>query len=128
MSNRLPRILLVLAALLLGGGGIVHGLAFRKAMPVISGSNLPAFYAHSAETLWLGDATTLIAVGLFYLYIAVRPAGASRTAILLVTLVPFSTAVLLYAFVGNFLPGHILIAASLLAVAAALLFPSTRPA
>ena len=124
MRNRLPRILLVLAALLLAGGGVVHALAFWKAMTVISGSDLPAFYAHAFESLWLADATTLIAVGLFCLYVAARPAGASRTALLFVTLIPLATALLLYVFVGNFLPGHILIAASLLVGVATLLFPS----
>jgi hypothetical protein len=129
MSKGLPRILLVLAAFLLAGGGAVHALAFRKALPVIAGSNLPAFYANACKALWLSDATTLIAAGLFYLIVAARPSIASGTAVALVALVPASTAVLIYAFVGNFLPGHILIAASVLAVIAALRFPgSTRTA
>jgi hypothetical protein len=128
MSNRLPRILLVLAALLLGGGGVFNALAFRKALPVIAGSNLPAFDAHALEALWLIDSTTLLSVALFYLYIVMRPAGASRTALLLVTLVPLATALLIYNFVGNFLPGHILIVATLLATVAAILFPSASRA
>jgi hypothetical protein len=124
MSNRLPRILLVLAAFLLAGGGVFHALAFRKALSVIEGSNLPAFDAHAVEALWLSDATTLVAVASFYLYIAARPAAASRTALLLVTLIPLATALLIYTFVGNFIPGHILIVATLLAAVAAMLFPS----
>ncbi len=128
MSNRVSRGLLVLAALLLAAGGVVHALAFRKALPVIAGSNLPAFYANACKALWLGDATTLIGVGLFSLYLAARPSGASRVAILFVALVPFATAILLYVFVGNFWPGHILIAASLLMVVAAALLPSPRSA
>ena len=126
MGNWISRTLLVLAALLLAGGGIVHALAFRKALIVIAGSNLPAFYANACKGLWLSDATTLIAVGLFYLFVAARPGAAGRTAILLVTLVPLATAILLYTFLGNFLPGHILIAASVLASAAA--FGSRRSA
>ena len=124
MGNRLARILLVLAALLLAGGGAVHALAFRKALAVIVGSNLPVFYANSLKALWLSDATTLIAVGVFYLFAAARPVIASRAAILLVALVPVATAILIYLFVGNFLPGHILVAASVLAAFAAFLLPS----
>jgi hypothetical protein len=124
MSGRISRILLVLAALLLAGGGVVHALAFRKAQVAIVSSNLPVFYANACKALWLGDATTLVAVALFYLYVAARPADAGRSALLVVMLVPLATALLIYAFVGNFLPGHVLIAASLLVAVAAMLFPS----
>ena len=128
MGNWKSRTLLVLAALLLAGGGIVHALAFRKALIVIAGSNLPAFYANACKGLWLSDATTLIAVGLFCLYLAVRPEAASRAAILLVALIPLATAILIYGFIGSFLPGHILIAASLLVAAGAFAKPSAAPA
>jgi hypothetical protein len=128
MGNRISRILFILAALLLAGGGVVHAAAFRGALPAFAASRLLPFYANASKALWLSDATTLIAVGLFCLYLAVRPEAASRAAILLVALIPLATAILIYGFIGSFLPGHILIAASLLVAAGAFAKPSAAPA
>lgn len=125
MNTRLPRILLVLAALLLIGGGVFHALAFGKALPIIGSAHLPDLYARFFKALWLCDSTTLIATGLFFALVAARPSIAGRWAIVLVALIPAATAVLVYAFVGNFLPGHILVTASLLAIVAAFRFPRT---
>lgn len=125
MSIRVARVLLVLAAVLLVGGGIIHAHAFGKALSIIGSAHLPDLYARFFKALWLCDSTTLIVTGLFFALVAARPSIAGRWAIALVALIPAATALLVYVFVGNFLPGHILVTASLLAIVAAFRLPRT---
>lgn len=103
------------AAVLSGFGGVMHAAAFRKAVTAFAGSNLPHFYAGSSKGLWLADSATLLILAVIFGVVAVRPSAASRSIVMLVTLIPAATAVLLYTFLGGFYAGHLLLVISALA-------------
>ena len=123
MNTPLPRILLVVAALIQGAGGVIHALAFAKAETVLENVSAPAFYVNSFKALWLGDSVTLVAVAFILLCITARPALASRWVVGLLALFPVGTALLVYNFVGAFLPAHTLMVAGFLMLLAAYYFP-----
>lgn len=115
------RILLALAALLMGLGGYVHAAAFGKARAQLAGVSLPPFFANSFKALWLADSTTMFSLMLIFALIAARPDVASRPMIGLLALIPAAIGVLIYVFVGNFFAGHMLMATSAFVLLAALL-------
>src|SRR5712692_8983271 len=97
-----PRLLLAVSSFLSAMGGVAHAAAFRKALTAIAASDLPRFFAGSSKGLWLADSATLfILAGIFGL-IAARPSTGTRPIVMLVALIPASTAILLYTFLGNF--------------------------
>lgn len=126
MTNIAPRILLSLAVLILAGAGVVHAMAFPKALTVIEATNMPAFYANSFKGLWLIDSATLIGLAMVLALIVARPAMAARWVLLLLALIPAATAGIVYYFVGPFFAPHTLAAAALMIFAAGLLSPGPR--
>jgi len=80
---------------------------------------MPVRYADDFRVLWLADSATLLIVAIILAMLAVRPAAASRGVAIAVAAVPGATAVLLYAFVGNFYAGHLLLATAVAAALAA---------
>ena len=127
MNMRTPgRLLLGLAALILLAGGAFHGLVYPKAVAMINASDLSARSAAIYKGLWLNDAAVVMLVGLMYLVLASRPALATRPMLALLSVLPLAGALAIYSTVGNFLPGHLLLAASILAALAALVPASGR--
>jgi hypothetical protein len=116
--NTLPRWLLIVAAVLLLFGAAMHTLAFPRTMAAATASNLPGFFSQSLKALWLIDSVTLIVLGVVFALVAVRPALASGIVVALVALVPLGTAILLYTFLGWFIPAHLLLLAGALSFAA----------
>ena len=116
----IPRILLALTAVILALGGAMHAAAFKKMLSAVEASNLQPFYANSLKGLWLIDAATLLIFAIIFALIAAQPTYASKYVIVLLALGPAATALLLYRFIGNFLPAHMLLAAAALAIIAAL--------
>ena len=121
MNNLLSRLLLAASSAILLFGGAVHTLAFKKAVAAIAASNLAPFFGKALKALWLIDSTMLITTALIFGLVAVRPAMVSRVFVVLVSLSPALTAILLYSFIGAIMPAHLLVIASALAVSAALL-------
>jgi hypothetical protein len=121
MNNLLSRLLLAASSAILLFGGAVHTLAFKKAVAAIATSNLAPFFGKTLKALWLIDSTMLITTALIFGLVAVRPAMVSRVFVVLVSLSPALTAILLYSFIGAIMPAHLLVVASALAVSAALL-------
>jgi hypothetical protein len=118
MITRLPRFLLGASGAMLALGGLMHARAFDRAAATVASSNLPAFYANSLKALWLIDSATLFLLALLLGLIAARPAVAAGTVLVLLALIPATTAALLYTFMGMFLPAHILLAAAILTAVA----------
>ena len=126
MNSRVPRVLLSLSSAILIFGGAMHALAFvKKAASAIGSANIAPFLASELKVLWLADSTTLISIGIFFAFIAMKPSAASRFVVILVATVPAATTVLLYGFLGSFYAAHMLAAASAMAIAAALLTEAT---
>jgi len=121
MTNLLSRLLLAASSAILLFGGAVHTLAFKKAVAAVAASNLAPFFGKALKALWLIDSTMLITTALIFGLVAVRPAMVSRVFVVLVSLSPALTAILLYSFIGAIMPAHLLVIASALAVSAAFL-------
>ncbi|MCI0446584.1 hypothetical protein L0244_16170 [bacterium] len=114
MNNRIPRILLAISAAILLLGCFMHTSAFKKVVAVLAFSNLPAFYGNSLKALWLIDSITMAILGVIFAAIALRPANVKRSIILLLGLIPAGTSILLYTFIGIFIPAHMLLFAAIL--------------
>jgi len=128
MVTRTPRFLLAFSSFLSALGGAIHAAAFGKAQTVFGSSNLPHFYAGSSKALWLSDSATLFIVAVIYGVLAARSSTTTRPIVMLVALIPASTAVLLYTFLGNFFAGHLLLAIAVLGLLAGIRFPTVSNA
>jgi hypothetical protein len=117
----LSRIFLAASSILLLFGGAVHTRAFEKAVAAISASNLAPFFAKTFKALWLIDSTMLFTSAIIFALVSFRPSMASRAVLALVALMPAVVALLLYSFIGAIMPAHLLVLASSLALAGALL-------
>lgn len=123
----LVRLLLAVSCLIFGFGGVMHALAYRaSALRDIDASNLAPFLGSEVKVLWLADSTTLIALALITGFIALRPRSANGAVIMLIGLVPAATALLLYAFLGGFYAGHMLMAAAAMVFLAGALTPASH--
>lgn len=123
MVKRFPRFLLAFSALVLVAGGLLHAKAFGGAVSALSAVDLSPFYANSFKALWLIDSATLITLAAVFGFIAARPALATRWIVVLLALIPAATAVLIYTFVGGFLPVYMLAIAAVAAIFGGLQFP-----
>jgi hypothetical protein len=106
------RILIGVAAAILALGGAMHALAFPKTAAAVAGSNLPPFFGNALKALWLMDSCGMFALSAICVVLIAQPQSASPLVVALLSLIPFSTAVLLYVFLGNFFAAHMLIAAA----------------
>lgn len=120
MSNRVSRILLAISAAILALGGLMHARVYGKAAAAVASSDLPAFYGDSLRALWLIDSATLIVLAIVFALVVIRPMMTSGAVIVLLALIPAATAMLLYRFIGNFLPAHMLLSSAILAGVAGL--------
>jgi len=117
----LRRLLLAIPALLLTFGGVTHLSAFHLASDAVAASNLPPFFGNSLKALWVMDSCGMFVLAAVCVVLVVRQQAASRAVIALLSLLPLSTAALLYMFIGvDFFAGHLLVAAGASLVAAAL--------
>jgi hypothetical protein len=126
MVGRAPRLLLSLAALLLVVGALMHGSAFDGVATTVAESGLPPFLVGGFSVLWLADSAVQLLIAAVFGLVAARPPAATRPVIVLLALVPGVTAGLLYRYVGIFVGAHILLAAAVLALAAALGWTAAR--
>jgi len=113
----LSRLLLGLSSAILALGGAMHTAAFGKTVAAAEASNLQPFYAQALKALWLIDSATLLTLAAVFAFVAVRPDPRRRPLVLILAIVPAATSVLLYVFMGRFLPAHMLMVAAVSAVA-----------
>jgi hypothetical protein len=125
---RTPRFLLIFAAVLLITGAASHAAAFNRALPIIDASGFPPFYSGSFKALWLADSATLFLLAAIFVVIAARLHMATRLLLILFAFIPLAAAVLLYTFLGNFFPGHLLLAIAALVVVAGVRLPRSAAA
>jgi hypothetical protein len=115
MTRNLSRVLLAFAALVLATGAFMHTSAFNRIVAMLSESNLAAFAASALKVLWLMDSAVALVLAAVFTSVAARPSDASRWIVILLSFIPIATAALLYYFVGNFIGGHMMLAAGLAA-------------
>ena len=118
------RVLLTLSAVLAAVGGVMHGVAFSKARAAYDASNVAAFFGASAKGLWIADSATLLLLAVIFGLAAAKPSTATRQSLILAACIPIGTAVMLYANLGAFFAGHLLMVIAALAIAGAVGFPA----
>lgn len=115
------RILFAIAAVLLGFGAFVHTSAFGKVTATVAKSDLPEFFGKGLKVLWLQDSALQIIFAIVFAVLAVRPTAAPRWIVIMLALLLLSTVALVYSIIGNFIAGHLFLAAALAAIFGALL-------
>jgi hypothetical protein len=116
MSNT-PRIWFSITALCLAAGTAVHTAAFPRAASLIGEAHLPGHLPAVLKGLWLGNSVMVLGLAAFFGCLAVQPGMVARPIAVLMTVMMFILAGLVYVFVGNFPPGHILLLAGVAAAA-----------
>ena len=120
----LSRILLFLSAFLFAFGAWVHTSAFGKVSAAIAKSDLPDFFGKGFKTIWLMDSSVQVILATVFALVAVRPYAATKPIVVLIALIPLTTAMFAYYFLGNFVAGHLFLVGSLAAIFGALLLPA----
>jgi hypothetical protein len=106
-----PRLLLLFTALCLAGGACVHALAYPKAAHIAEHSALPAFFTVAFKGLWLIDSVASLVLAMAFGSVAAFPGTASRSVVVVLALAPLAFAMALFATMGNFFPGYLMLAA-----------------
>src|SRR5713101_2183095 len=101
----LSRILLAFSVIVFAFGAWIHTSAFGRMSDAVAKSDLPPFFGNGFRTLWLQDSVLQIVV-------------------VILGLLPITTAILIYHFIGNFIGGHIFLAGGLAAVLGGLMLPA----
>lgn len=115
------RPLLALSAIILAMGAAVHALAYAKASAVADHSMLPGFFAMAFKGLWLSDSVSSLMLAVLLAAIAARPQLAAKPLVVLVGVGPLCIAAVIFATMGNFAPGYLMLAAGAAAVVGAVL-------
>jgi hypothetical protein len=105
----------VASAAVLAFAGLLHATAFNKAAAAVASSNLPLLYVNVLKAFWLMNSTTLILLAITFGLAGIRSHVAAGSVIMLLALIPASIAVLLYLFMGMFIPAHLLLGAAVMA-------------
>jgi hypothetical protein len=106
-----PRFLLAFSSLCLAAGGVIHALAFPKATTVAAHSTLPPLFLAAFKALWLFDSINSVAFALVFGSIAAFPGMASGSLVMLLACAPLAVAAAVFATMGNFVPGHVMLVA-----------------
>jgi hypothetical protein len=121
--NMLSRILFAVSALILAFGACVHTSAFGKVSVAVAKSDLPEFFGKGFKVLWLQDSALQIIFAIVFAVLAIQPSAAPRWIVIMLALLLLTTVTLVYYFIGNFIAGHLFLAAALAAILGALLSP-----
>ena len=90
----------------------------------VAKSDLPVFLGNGFRTLWLQDSAIQIIFAIVFAILAVKPAAATRFVVVLIAIIPITTAIFIYHFIGNFIGGHIFLAGGLAALLGGLMLPA----
>jgi hypothetical protein len=124
--NLFSRILLAFSALVFALGAWIHTAAFGRMSDAVAKSELPAFLGNGFRTLWLQDSAIQIIFAIIFAVVAIRPSAATKPIVVLIAVIPITTAIFVYHFIGNFIGGHIFLAGGLASVLGGFLYSETR--
>jgi hypothetical protein len=122
----LSRILLFLSAFLFAFGAWIHTSAFGKVSAAVAKSDLADFFGKGFKTIWLMDSSVQVILAIVFAFVAIRPNAATKPIVVLIALIPLTTAIFAYYFLGNFIAGHLFLVGSLAAIFGALLLPGNN--
>src|SRR5262249_49289908 len=114
------RILFAVSALILAFGAYVHTSAFGKVSAAVAKSDLPEFFGKGFKVLWLQAGVIQIIFVIVFAVLAIRPSAAPRWIVVMLALLLLTTVAFVYYFIGNFIAGHLFLAASVAAILGAL--------
>jgi len=117
----LSRILLIFSALVFAFGAWVHTSAFGKVSAAVAKSDLADFFGKGFKTIWLMDSSVQVILAIVFAFVAIRPHAATKLIVVLIALIPLTTAIFAYYFIGNFIAGHLFLTGSVAAVVGGLL-------
>lgn len=117
----LSRILFAVSALILAFGAFVHTSAFGKVTAAVAKSDLPDFFGKGLKVLWLQDSALQIIFAVVFAVLAVRPTAAPKWIVIMLALLLLTTVASVYYFIGNFIAGHLFLAAAVAAIIGAAL-------
>ena len=120
------RILFAVSALILGFGAYVHTSAFGKVSAALAKSDLPEFFGKGFKVLWLQDSVLQIIFAIVFAVLAIRPSAAPKWVVIMLALLLLGTVALVYSIIGNFIAGHLFLAAAVAAILGALLAPRSN--
>jgi hypothetical protein len=112
---------------ILAGGAIVHARALPKAAVIAEHSTLPAFFTAAFKGLWICDSITSLGLALALGGIAAFPAIAARSLVILLALPLWGFAVALFATLGNFFPGYLMLSAAVATLVGGILHSPPAP-
>lgn len=115
------RIFFAFSALLLAFGAFIHTSAFGKVSATVAKSDLPDFFGKGFKVLWLQDSALQVIFGIVFAVLAIRPTAAPRWTVIILALLLLTTVALVYSIIGNFIAGHLFLAAAVAAVLGAAL-------
>ena len=118
--NTLSRILFAFSAIILAFGAYVHTSAFGKVSAAVANSDLPDFFGKGLKVLWLQDSVLQIIFAIVFAVLAVRPTAAPRWVVIMLALLLLGTVAFVYSIIGNFIAGHLFLAAAVAAILGAL--------
>jgi len=125
MKN-LSRILFAIAALLLAFGTYVHTSAFGRISTGVAKSDLPDFLGKGLRVLWLQDSAIQLIFAIIFAVLAIKPAAAPRWIVIMLSVLLLTTVASVYYFIGNFIAGHLFLAAAVTAILGTLLSPRSN--
>ena len=117
----LSRILLGFSAIVFAFGAYIHTSAFGRMSEAVAKSDLLPFFGNGFRTLWLQDSAIQILFAIVFAVVAIKPTAATRFVVVIIGVLPITTALFIYHFIGNFIGGHIFLAGGLAAILGALL-------
>lgn len=117
----LSRILFAVSALILAVGAYIHTSAFVRVSAGVAKSDLADFLGKGFRVLWLQDSALQIIFAIVFAVLAIRPAAAPRWIVVMLSLLLLSTVAFVYFFIGNFIAGHLFLAAAVAAILGALM-------
>jgi hypothetical protein len=115
------RILFAVSALILAFGAYVHTSAFGKVSAAVAKSDLPEFFGKGFKVLWLQDSVLQIIFAIIFAVLAIRPTAVPKWVVIMLALLLLSTVAFVYSIIGNFIAGHLFLAAAIAAIFGALL-------
>jgi hypothetical protein len=121
----ISRFLFGVAAVIFMLGAAAHAKAFfGSASRIIDAATVKSFFAGELKVLWLADSSTLMGLAVLSGLMAARPGWAARPLMLCLSWIPAATTAMLYFYLGPFYAAHMLLAATLMVIVAAMILPA----
>lgn len=125
-THALARVILLLASIILATGSVIHAMAFTAAQAAADQSAMLPFFKAALKGLWLSDSGSSLALAPIFVWIATHPRAATRGLVVALGLLPLASAAAIYATMGGFFAGHLMLVIGTMTMAAGLLWSGSN--